>query len=234
MTENERKEMNNMFWWHRILLPDGTYTPGECSHGVTDIESRFGLPKDMTGKKVLDVGAWDGLFSFEAERRGASSVTAIDIYQNPKTANDPNAPFQWAKKQLNSNVEFKFSTLENYYPSFNGWKYSTRFYHDYIFYFGVLYHIDNPMGAVKKLMSLLDDNGTILLETAISNKQIDGEPNTPFLEYRPNYDNDITNKFYPNKEWIVQAFLQNGAKGVSEIYNDGQRATYRILALNKS
>jgi tRNA (mo5U34)-methyltransferase len=35
------------------------------------------ISDDLTGKTVLDVGAWDGFFTFELERRGAK-VTAVD------------------------------------------------------------------------------------------------------------------------------------------------------------
>jgi tRNA (mo5U34)-methyltransferase len=33
--------------------------------------SQFPIPENLTGKRVLDIGAWDGWFSFEMERRGA-------------------------------------------------------------------------------------------------------------------------------------------------------------------
>ncbi len=36
------------------------------------------IPADLTGKTVLDIGAYDGFFSFEFERRGAARVLAID------------------------------------------------------------------------------------------------------------------------------------------------------------
>src|SRR5258706_14494121 len=38
------------------------------------------IPADLSGKTVLDVGAWDGFFSFEFERRGAKRVLAIDAW----------------------------------------------------------------------------------------------------------------------------------------------------------
>ena len=40
---------------------------------------RLDLP-DLAGKSVLDIGAFDGFFSFECERRGASQVTALDYH----------------------------------------------------------------------------------------------------------------------------------------------------------
>src|SRR5689334_19854227 len=62
-------------WWHAIDLGEGVVTPGTRAWtmetlGVTD----------LTGKTVLDIGAWDGYFSFEAERLGASRVVALDHY----------------------------------------------------------------------------------------------------------------------------------------------------------
>jgi tRNA (mo5U34)-methyltransferase len=38
------------------------------------------IPADLSGKTVLDVGAWDGFFSFEFERRCAKRVLAIDAW----------------------------------------------------------------------------------------------------------------------------------------------------------
>jgi len=47
---------------------------------------------------VLDIGAWDGWFSFEMERRGAE-VLAIDNWDNPR--------FHEARRLLNSRVEYR-------------------------------------------------------------------------------------------------------------------------------
>jgi tRNA (mo5U34)-methyltransferase len=38
----------------------------------------LGLPDDLRGKRVLDVGSGDGFWAFEFERRGAD-VTSLDI-----------------------------------------------------------------------------------------------------------------------------------------------------------
>jgi len=47
---------------------------------------------------VLDIGAWDGWFSFEMERRGAE-VLAIDNWDNPR--------FHQARAMLNSRVDYR-------------------------------------------------------------------------------------------------------------------------------
>src|SRR5262245_36578224 len=66
------------FWWHSIDLGDGVTTPGfkspETLAGELDA---IGLPTDLTGRSVLDVGGWDGWFAFEAERRGAGRVAVL-------------------------------------------------------------------------------------------------------------------------------------------------------------
>ena len=58
-------------WFHTIDLGEGIVTDGR------DESPRklgwIGLPRDLRGRTVLDVGAWDGFFSFEAERRGADT-----------------------------------------------------------------------------------------------------------------------------------------------------------------
>jgi tRNA (mo5U34)-methyltransferase len=222
MTEEQRKEIESLKWWHRIhLTPDYT-TPGICPHGHPgDFESRFGLPKDLIGLSVLDVGGYDGLFSFECEKRRAKNVDMIDIYQGSPNKNS-NRPFQLAKEILNSKVFYNEYSLENFMP----YSYKTMF--DIILYFGVMYHIENPLGAVKKLMQLVKTGGTILVETAITNTTLEAS-STPILEYRPGHDNDPTNQFYPNTAWIKSAFLTNGAKSVEVVYKDPHRATYRVL-----
>jgi tRNA (mo5U34)-methyltransferase len=68
------------YWWHAIDLGHGVVTPGHKSaeHLAAEIQS-LRLP-DLRGKSVLDVGAWDGFYSFEAERRGARRVVALDHF----------------------------------------------------------------------------------------------------------------------------------------------------------
>lgn len=212
----DENEINNLNWWHRIKLSDNIITPGKCNHGTTseEIENRFGFPKNFDEKNVLDVGGYDGLFSFEAEKRKAKYVTMIDSYQNSFNKN-PNEPFQIVKKILKSKVRYIDTSLEEY---------ETNEKFDYIFYFGVLYHIENPLGAIKKLADLVDKNGIVLLETAISGLNI----GLPILEYKPNFDNDPTNFFYPNKEWVEASFKEYNAKKVTLFYSDGIRGTFRI------
>ena len=64
-------------WYHTIELPEGVVTPGHFD--TRPAVAHVPLPADLSGLRCLDVGTWDGFWAFEMERRGAASVTAVDI-----------------------------------------------------------------------------------------------------------------------------------------------------------
>src|SRR5450759_4945473 len=68
-------------WHHSIDLGGGVVSAGKkslsnCAHEASLIFDRV----ELSGRTVLDVGAWNGFFSFEAKRRGAARVLATDSY----------------------------------------------------------------------------------------------------------------------------------------------------------
>jgi tRNA (mo5U34)-methyltransferase len=63
-------------WYHTIELPGGVVTPGWFD--LRRVVQKLPWP-DVTGKRCLDVGTYDGFLAFELERRGASEVVALDI-----------------------------------------------------------------------------------------------------------------------------------------------------------
>jgi tRNA (mo5U34)-methyltransferase len=63
-------------WYHTLEL-----APGFATDGMFDLRPyvhQYGLPERMEGLRALDVGTWDGFWSFEMERRGAE-VVALDL-----------------------------------------------------------------------------------------------------------------------------------------------------------
>src|SRR5579859_2611907 len=70
-----RRRVDSIVWYHSIDLGDGIVTDG---FSKTFLEGPQ-LP-DFAGRTVLDIGAWDGYYSFLAERRGAARVVALDHY----------------------------------------------------------------------------------------------------------------------------------------------------------
>src|SRR5690349_9581801 len=79
MDANELQEriVKFPYWYHRIELP-GAVTPGWAPMN----RDAYKIPADLTGKRVLDVGAWDGFWTFEAIKRGAKQVVAIDDFSD--------------------------------------------------------------------------------------------------------------------------------------------------------
>src|SRR5262245_16932913 len=60
------------FWWHSVDLGEGIVTPGHKTRDLLWQElASLRLPA-LTGKTVLDIGAWDGYYSFEPESGGAA------------------------------------------------------------------------------------------------------------------------------------------------------------------
>ena len=90
---------------------------------------------------MLDVGAWDGWFSFECERRGAD-VVAVDC-----VALDT---FIEAKQLIGSKVEYLTLDVNELSARRLG-----RF--DIVLFFGVLYHLRHPLLGLEKAVELSTD-----------------------------------------------------------------------------
>lgn len=71
------ERVSRLGWYHTIDLGHGVATPGFIDNRPT--VHRFGIPEDLTGMRCLDIGTYDGFWSFEFERRGASEVVGIDV-----------------------------------------------------------------------------------------------------------------------------------------------------------
>src|SRR5580704_18418382 len=72
-----RAEVPKINWWHSIDLGNGIVTPG--AYDARSLLDRIAMPERLDGLSVLDIGARDGYFSFEAERRGAASVLGSKV-----------------------------------------------------------------------------------------------------------------------------------------------------------
>ncbi len=68
MTREEKLErIKSRQWYHSIEIEPDLVTPGTRS--LADMRRVLGyldLPERLDGLAVLDIGAWDGFFSFEA------------------------------------------------------------------------------------------------------------------------------------------------------------------------
>ncbi len=212
--------MNHINWYQRIEIEPGVFTPGIFHYGPDGSDyatTRFGMPKDLTGKTVLDIGSNDGYFSFEAEKRGASKVTAIDKFQ--AEGSNPNG-FWYAWTKLRSQVGYLQEDFMSLSPHF--------IQHDLVLFYGVLYHLTNPLEGLMHVRNLTKPGGTALIETAIlAQSQLKHDPNDSILGYFPNFLGDTTNYFYPTLKCLENMLIQAGFTTIEVIYNQDNRVTVK-------
>ena len=133
-------------WWHSFELPDGRVVRGMNPLEVLKRRiAQFPIPADLTGKRVLDIGAWDGWFSFEMERRGAQ-VVALDCWDNPR--------FREMHAIYESRVDYVQMDAMEIGPETVG-----RF--DIVLFLGVLYHLKHPLLALEKVCSVTKELAAI-------------------------------------------------------------------------
>lgn len=156
--------LNRKGLYHSIQLPDGRVLEGV--QGVEHLKmrlSQFPVPEDLTGKRVLDIGAWDGWFSFEMERRGAE-VVAVDCIDVEK--------FRLARELLGSKVDYRVMDVDELSPETVG-----RF--DIVMFLGVLYHLRHPLLALERICQLTRDMAFV--ESFVIDEEL--KPGQPFLEF---------------------------------------------------
>jgi tRNA (mo5U34)-methyltransferase len=200
-------------WYHTIDLGHGVITKG-----ADDTPHRLGLmdlPQSLAGKSVLDIGAWDGFFSFEAERRGAARVVACDYYSWHGTGWGSKAGFELARAALSSRVEDVDVDVMDLSPERVGT-------FDLVLLLGVLYHLPHPLLALERVASVTRD--LLILETVVDMVGFA----RPAVAFYPNRElnNDPTNWWGPNPP-AVQAMLRTVGFETVRTLTSTPSTTYR-------
>ncbi len=151
------------FWFHTFALnrDRGIYTPGAARDHRYRVPA---LPSELSGMSVLDVGTFDGFYAFLAEARGAGRVVAVDNEQYRAWVEtrwgirlQGGEGFRAIRDLLDSGVEyrrldaFELDLLEDLF--------------DFVYCFGILHRVENPLGLLRVLRRRLADGGSVLLET---------------------------------------------------------------------
>jgi tRNA (mo5U34)-methyltransferase len=200
--------VHSRFRYHSIQLPDGSVLPGLQS--IEHLRWRldlFGLPEDLHGKRVLDVGAWDGWFSFECERRGAE-VVAVDCI-----ALDT---FHEAKELLGSRVEYL--TLD--VNELSARRLGTF---DIVLFFGVLYHLRHPLLGLEKAVELSTD--LVLIESFVIQREERQIPAVMEFYERTELGGQVDNWCGPSPECLVSMCRSAGFAQVELKDITNQRAS---------
>lgn len=137
--------------YHKYEVEPGLFTPGQnFEMEPKRCLDELGVPADLKGLRALDIGAWDGPFTFELERRGAQ-VTALDIQDPDVTV------FNAVKAIKQSPATYVRSSIYDADPQVLG-----KF--DVVLFVGVYYHLKNPVVALQIIRELLVDNGSLFIE----------------------------------------------------------------------
>lgn len=199
-------------WFHNIDLggvataPDhflGDY-PAFKWRGFCDA-----VPKDLSGKTVLDIGCNGGFYALEMKRRGAARVLGLD--------SDERYLSQARFAAEVSGLEIEFAQLSVYDVGNLG----ERF--DIVLFMGVLYHLRHPLLALDLLRAhvvgetLLFQSmqrgsakvGDVAHDYDFWQREHFDEPSYPKMHFvEHNYCGDPTNWWVPNRA-CMEAMLRS-------------------------
>jgi len=231
--EELQAQADALLWFHTIELGDGVVTKGIGiqTHGAE-------IFPDVSGRSVLDVGAWDGCYSFMAEQRGAKRVVALDNYAwgvdfgargdywnrcsaegtLPDHSRDltdfwqPELPgrrgFEFAKEVLGSRVEPLLA-------DFTTVDLRTLGEFDVTLYLGVLYHMKEPLTCLERVRAVTREVAVIETEAV----HIHGLDNDSLMDFYPGgtLRADFGNWFVPTLQCLHEMCLVAGFSSVQTI-----------------
>lgn len=200
-----RRAAEAIRWFHTMDLGGGIVT-----RGVYDPARRVGdlhLPASLAGRTVLDVGAWDGYFAFEMERRGASRVLATDSFSWGGQGWGTKEGFELARQALGSRVE----DLE-IDPTALTAEAIGRF--DVVLFLGVLYHLPDPLQVLERVFDVTGD--LLVLETEVD-MLFTRRPAVAFYE-GTDLNTDPTNWWGPNVPAVLGLLRAAGFRETTVVH----------------
>jgi tRNA (mo5U34)-methyltransferase len=214
LAEDLKSRIAGHRWFHTMDLGGGVTTVG--IHDPLTRLPLLGIPEKLTGLTVLDVGAWDGFFSFECERRGAARVVAADYFSWHGQGWGAKAGFEMAREALGSRVEDVDIDVMDLSPERIGT-------FDLVLFLGVLYHLRDPLGALERVASVT--RGMMILETVVDQVGV----TRPVAAFYPGRElnGDPTNWWGPNPPAVVGMMKAAGlerAEMITRLPNAAYRA----------
>ena len=162
LDQAERVRDSVPLWFHTFALAPGVYTPGIArDHG-------YRLPvlgaERFAGRSVLDIGAFDGFYSFLAEARGARRVVAVDNEQYVDwvaarfgVTLEAGAGFRAIAELTGSQVEYRRM------DALDVRELDEQF--EVVLCFGILHRVTDPVAMLQGLAERLEPGGEVVLET---------------------------------------------------------------------
>ncbi len=216
--------------WHSVDLGDLFIEGARKSSGISLQELERARLPDFTGKTVLDIGAFGGWYSFEAERRGASRVVALDYHswaidwsalgkymQGERDAGrvgNPYAPPAELIDEVNQPGRRAFDATKKVLGSHvepvlsRVEDYTPGHTFDIVMYLGVLYHCEDPLFSLKKVAALARE--TLIVETL--GVYLPGLENRAVWDFfgDDSVNSDVTTWWAPNDKGLVDMLRSVG------------------------
>jgi len=192
-------------WYHCIRLPDGSVTKGwEALSPLWDATRSVRNRLCYRGKRVLDLGSRDGMWSFEAQQLGAATVVATDIGDDHWRSNFSKVNELFGGKvagYYNIPVEHLYERLDCF------WDWNPGLF-DIIQHLGLFYHLKDPLRSLEQCRKCLVTGGHMLLETAI----FTGHNDFPMAAFnsRSEIYEDKTTFWAFNKVALIEALEMHG------------------------
>jgi len=208
--------------YHKYEVEPGLFTPGQ----FLEVDPKrcldeLGVSRDLLGLRALDIGAWDGPYTFELERRGAQ-VTALDIQDPDITV------FNSVKEIKNSSATYVRCGVYDALPETLGT-------YDLVLFAGVYYHLKNPVLSLQRIRRLLKDGGALFIEGASATdylaeqlNKVLGQPNSSmnataeildqlplsYFDTEQRIYGDWSNWWYPTTRCLEAILLDSGFRNV--------------------
>jgi tRNA (mo5U34)-methyltransferase len=178
-------------WFHNIDLDGVATAPDHFLHDYPRVKwQRFehAVPRDLSGRSVLDIGCNGGFYSIEMKRRGAARVVGIDSDERYL------AQARFAAEVSGADVEFRSLSV-----------YDVAELHetfDIVLFMGLLYHLRHPLLALDLIRAHVA--GDLLIYQSMQRGQNTVDP------VRANYDFFETAHFdspgYPKMHFIEHEY----------------------------
>lgn len=155
--------------WHYHTMKD--HEGGLIWAGQFDLYplwGHFGIPDDLSGQTVFDIGTGSGFFAFECERHGASRVVATELqdiaewdsrqgvaYDGTNIPAANRHDYNVLHSRLNSSVELVFANISELQPNQVG-----QF--DWVIFGSLMTHIKDPMRAFMNLRALTRGRAVVI------------------------------------------------------------------------
>jgi tRNA (mo5U34)-methyltransferase len=189
-------------WFHNIDLDGVPTAPDHFLNDYPNVKWRrfeHAIPKDLTGRTVLDIGCNAGFYSIEMKRRGADRVLGIDFDERYLDQ------ARFAAEVKGQDIEFRQMSV------YDVAELGERF--DIVLFMGVLYHLRHPLLALDLIHDHVADDLMVYQSMQRGSPTVDpvradydffeqehfnrpGYPKMHFIEHE--YSGDWTNWWAPN------------------------------------